>query len=345
MSSGPATSLFEAKARALDLAQPLAVHLELTYGCNWDCGFCYNPRRHDLAPLTLGEWEKVCDDLRTLGTLWVTLTGGEPLMHPHFLGVAAAVRSRAMALKVFTNGSLVSEEMADRLAAMAVAAVEMSLHGESAATHDATTRRPGSFRAVCQAVDRLRRRGVSVLLKAPLTRLNEGEIDGMVRLCEGLGVPVRFDPRITARDDGDLSPLEWSPSPAALDSLMGKLTRLGQFPLSRRTEGGTNCSLGRMTLAVDPEGNVFPCLQWRVRSLGNVRQVPLRTMWLDSEVRREAADVARRANDRLLTLGPDVATFPYCPAVAFAETGDPLVPDRGQLQVAAAAARARRGPA
>jgi MoaA/NifB/PqqE/SkfB family radical SAM enzyme len=343
VSAEPATSFFEAKARALGLAQPLAVHLELTYRCNLNCGFCYNPRRHDLAPLALDEWEKVLDDLRELGTLWVTLTGGEPLVHPQFLAVAAAVRSRAMALKVFTNGSRVTEELADRLAAMAVAAVELSLHGASATTHDATTRCPGSFRAVLQAVDRLRRRGVSVLLKTPLTRLNEGEIDGMVQLCAEHGVPVRFDPRITARDDGDSSPLAWAPSPAALDALMARLSELGQLPVSTRTAGGTNCGLGRMTLAVDPEGNVFPCIQWRARALGNVRKVALRTIWRESQARQEAADVARHANDRLLTLGSDLATFPYCPAVAFAETGDPLLPDRGQLRVAAAAARARRG--
>jgi sulfatase maturation enzyme AslB (radical SAM superfamily) len=68
--------------RALRQAQPLSALLELTYACNWRCVFCYNPRHHDRRRLDGDEWRAVIDDLRELGTLNVTLTGGEPLTHP-----------------------------------------------------------------------------------------------------------------------------------------------------------------------------------------------------------------------------------------------------------------------
>jgi len=96
-----------------------------------------------------------------------------------------------------------------------------------------------------------------------------------------------------------------------------------------RVHGGANCGLGRITLAVDPEGNVYPCMQWRHRALGNVREVALRELWHASPVRAEAADLSTRVNDHLLDLGGPLATFPYCPAIAMQETGDALVPDAG----------------
>jgi MoaA/NifB/PqqE/SkfB family radical SAM enzyme len=102
------------RQRALELAAPLSVHLELTYACNWRCVFCYNPRRFDLHRLSRADWSEVLDDLRSLGTLTVTLTGGEPLAHPEFLGIAEDVSS-AMALGS-SNGSLVDDELAPRLA-------------------------------------------------------------------------------------------------------------------------------------------------------------------------------------------------------------------------------------
>jgi MoaA/NifB/PqqE/SkfB family radical SAM enzyme len=104
------------KQRALSAAQPLAGYLELTYRCNWRCVFCYNPRHSDLVGLTLAEWTEVLDDLRALGTLSLTLTGGEPLTHPQFLAIASAASARRFAVRIFTNGTLVSDEMADAIA-------------------------------------------------------------------------------------------------------------------------------------------------------------------------------------------------------------------------------------
>jgi MoaA/NifB/PqqE/SkfB family radical SAM enzyme len=122
------------------------------------------------------------------------------------------------------------------------------------------------------------------------------------------------------------------------------LKALGQLPQEERAAGGTNCGLGRTTIAVDPEGNVFPCLQWRRAPLGNVRETPLRAMWAGSEERLAAAAVARAANDRMVEAGPALASFPFCPALALQRTGDPLRPDASHLEQAEAAERVRLDP-
>ena len=85
------------KRIAIERAQPLAASLELTYRCNWRCVFCYNPRHHDQRGLSGAEWIGVLDELRALGTLYVSLTGGEPLTHPEFFAIARGVRERAFA--------------------------------------------------------------------------------------------------------------------------------------------------------------------------------------------------------------------------------------------------------
>jgi MoaA/NifB/PqqE/SkfB family radical SAM enzyme len=330
------------KHRALLLAQPLGAHLELTYRCNWRCVFCYNPRHADLRGLRLTEWSAVLDDLRALGTLTVSLTGGEPLTYPDFLGIADAVRRRAMALRILTNGALVTNEMADAIAVLGPIGVEMSLHGARAETHDRATAVPGSFAAMLEGALRLRARGVPLLWKTPLTRLNEDELDGMIALAEAQGVPYHVDPTITPRDDGDAGPLAYAPSPAALDRLFRRLASAGKLPRVDRTDDGLNCGLGRVTLAVDPEGNVYPCLQWRTTSLGNVREAPLRELWRTSPVRAAAAEVSRSANERLRTEGGAVSRFPFCPAIAAQRTGDPLVPDAEHVARALAADAVRQ---
>jgi MoaA/NifB/PqqE/SkfB family radical SAM enzyme len=337
-----ASGLRGLKQTALQRAIPLFAHLELTYACNWRCVFCYNPRHFDKAPLRAAEWEGVLDDLRSLGTLTLTITGGEPLAHPDFFEIAEAARARSFGLRLFTNGSLVTEAVAARIAALRPLAVELSLHGANADTHDRTTGRPGSYDALFGGLSALRNAGVPAVLKTPLTSLNEDELDAMIALVAELGLPYRIDPTLTPRDDGDRAPLSYRVSPQAAERLMRRLSELGRLPgANTREEGGYNCGLGRMTLAVDPEGNVFPCLQWRHTSLGNVRRTRLADLWSDSPERREAAEVSRTANDQLARLGGAVSRFSFCPALAAQHTGDPLALDDDFLSRAAVADKVR----
>jgi len=333
------------KRRAVAIAQPLSAILELTYGCNWRCVFCYNPRHHDPRGLTGAEWIAVLDDLRALGTLTVTLTGGESLLHRDFLAIARAARARSLAVRVFTNGALVDEAMADALAGLDPVGVELSLHGATAETHDRTTGRPGSFAALLEGLARLQRRGLRLLLKTPLTRLNEHELEAVVDLVDALGVAHKLDAVINPRDDGDLGPLGYRASPAGVERMYRLVAERGRLPHTDREPGMVNCGLGRITLAVDPEGNVYPCLQWKRTSLGNVRRTPLRELWHGSLERQEAARVALEANEAVRGMGEAVSSFPYCPALAFQTTGDPLRPDPFHVEQAETVARLRAGPA
>jgi MoaA/NifB/PqqE/SkfB family radical SAM enzyme len=217
----------------------------------------------------------------------------------------------------------------------------MSLHGSTAEVHDRATAKPGSFGEMLAGLERMKARKIPVVLKTPLTRLNEHQLEEILALAERLEVPLRVDPTITPRDDGDRSPLGYAASGAAIDRIFRKVHAIGQLPSTDRTEGGFNCGLGRMTMAIDPEGNVYPCLQWRQSSLGNVRQTPLRRLWRESAVRAEAAEISRTANDKMISMGGAVARFPFCPALAMAHTGDPLVPSADHLEIAESAARAR----
>lgn len=330
-------SVLRIKQRALANAQPLTVHLELTYRCNWRCVFCYNPRHFDRNALRFAEWLAVLDDLRALGTLNLTLTGGEPLANPDFFPIAEAARERGFALRIFSNATLIDDAAADRIAALPPLAVEVSIHGATAEVHDRTTARAGSFAATWAGVHRLVARGVPVVLKTPITRWNEHQIDELVALAVAKDLDLQLDPHITPRDDGDTSPLTYAPSAA------GVRRALAHAPVEamERVAGGVNCGLGRITMAIDPEGNVFPCMQWRHRAMGNVRQTPLPELWRTSDLRREAAELAVAVNDHLLRQGGALAEFPYCPALAIQETGDAFVPDAGFRQRAAIAAELR----
>ena len=80
------------------------VSLELTYSCNLDCFFCYNDRAKPGKPLSLDQYEILLKDLAGMQTMFLMLTGGEPMVHPHFFEIGAMARELGFVVRVRTNG-------------------------------------------------------------------------------------------------------------------------------------------------------------------------------------------------------------------------------------------------
>ncbi len=332
----PADHLVAWHRQAAEAEVPISAYFELTHRCNLRCAFCCNRKDEDEAGLSLDEWRRVIGELRELGTLYVTLTGGEPLAHPEFFEIAAAVRERHMAIRLLTNGTLIDDEAADRIAALHPLSVEMSLHGAKASTHDEATGVAGSFAAVVNALELLRERDVTVALKTPVTRRNLAEVNLISDFAESHGVPVRIDSAITPRDDGNRAPLRYAIDDSEGEVLEALVNRLGRQPVARRTAGGTNCGLGRSTVTIDPCGEIYPCVLWRTSSYGNTRHVSLRTSW-NHPCRRGIAAISDRANERALAMGEPWSSRPLCPAIEERLSSDPTVsPPRDPIRPEAA---------
>src|SRR6185436_20197766 len=106
--------------RAYDACIPLHVTLELTLRCNIRCTHCYNfdrdqPRSGSGPELSLAEIRPLLDDLRRAGTLFLSLTGGEAMVHPRFWEIADEAAARGFAVTVLSNGTLLTDSACARL--------------------------------------------------------------------------------------------------------------------------------------------------------------------------------------------------------------------------------------
>jgi MoaA/NifB/PqqE/SkfB family radical SAM enzyme len=91
----------------LSTGHPVLVHLVVTRRCNLACTYC-NEYDHSSEPVPLEALASRVDRLAALGTGIVTLSGGEPLMHPLLEGVIRRVRSHGMLAGMITNGYLLT---------------------------------------------------------------------------------------------------------------------------------------------------------------------------------------------------------------------------------------------
>jgi MoaA/NifB/PqqE/SkfB family radical SAM enzyme len=97
-----------------DRHHPLLVHLVPMRRCNLACTYC-NEYDDVSSPVPLVVMQGRVDKLAALGTGIVTLSGGEPLMHPELDGIVARIRQRDMFATLITNGYYISPEWITRL--------------------------------------------------------------------------------------------------------------------------------------------------------------------------------------------------------------------------------------
>src|ERR1700730_10709057 len=88
---------------------PVLVHIIPMRRCNLDCGYC-NEYDNVSKPVPLEEMKKRLDILADMGTSIITISGGEPLMHPELEEIIRHIRKRGMIAGMITNGFLLSKE-------------------------------------------------------------------------------------------------------------------------------------------------------------------------------------------------------------------------------------------
>ena len=93
---------------------PFLVHIIPMRRCNLDCGYC-NEYDDVSKPVPLSEMKKRLDLLADMGTSMITISGGEPLMHPELEEVIRHIRGRGMYAGMITNGFLLSKERIEKL--------------------------------------------------------------------------------------------------------------------------------------------------------------------------------------------------------------------------------------
>ena len=279
----PETNAFHQLIAAAEARhQLLSAHWELTYRCNERCTHCYLdvlPANH-VAPgeLTTDEGLQLLADLHALGALNLTLSGGEPLLRRDFFVLAARARELGFVLRIFTNGVLITPAVADRLAELHPYAVEISIYGADAQTHDAVTRRPGSFARSTAALSLLAGRQVRTVLKTPLIHENVRQFWQIKQLAAELGARFRYDLTLIPKLTGDRTPLRHRLRYTDLLWFYRQTLTPAQYSTRPLARGCRTCNIGVSAVAIDPQGDVYPCLETR-RCAGNIRSAPLRKIW------------------------------------------------------------------
>ena len=280
-------------------AVPWEVTLELTKYCNFDCVHCYVPRGNlgVRRELVLEEIRGFLDDFHAMGGMFLHLTGGEIMVHRNFREVVRHARSLNMAVKMTSNGSRVTEEVADEITELGVGYVGVSLYGADPGEDERVTRKRGSHEAALKGIRLLASRGVQVRVKLPVMRADYAGIDRRVEIVKALGLPFSVDWTITPKNDGDRST---EAERISMDQILDLQERIRGPYRPFMNPGGTGdrsqwrdamppegksgvsgCNVGLTFCAVDSFGDVFPCIAFPAVA-GNLREQRFEEIWRTS---------------------------------------------------------------
>lgn len=169
------------------------VFIEVTNKCNLMCQHCYmgNP---NYATLSLNNFKKIIDNFSDTGIYRIDLTGGEPFTDSEILEKIAYCHEKGYLVRIFTNGVLISDDIAENLSEMGVQHVFVSLDSSNPKFHDSFRGKVGSFNDTIAAIKRLTRCGIPVTINSMLTPDNKDGVIELVTLAKNLGVSIRMSP-------------------------------------------------------------------------------------------------------------------------------------------------------
>ena len=319
---------------------PLSGTIEVTRRCPLTCAHCYNnlpmgDRGAAQRELSCDEHCRLLDEIADAGCLWLLYTGGEIFARRDFIDIYSYARRRGLLITLFTNGTLITPALADRLVEERPFAIEITLYGRTRETYERLTGIPGSYDRCLRGIRLLQERGLPLSLKTVAVSINKHEVFAMQRFAEDeLGLAFKFDAMMNPRLDCSRAPLGVRLTPeecVAFDvadpKRMDEWTMFRNRALTPRASVGPtddlySCGGGLTSFAINPYGELSICTLSQ-RDLYDLRSGSFKDGW---------ATFLRGVRSRKATRPTKCTTCQMkgmcgmCPANGELESGHPEVP-------------------
>lgn len=269
---------------------PVMGILELTRRCNLRCVHCYLGEGEDRIrgeEMSTAQVLDVIGQITNAGCLYLTITGGDPMMHKDFAEVYRHAKECGLVVTVMCDGVLVTKRIVELFQEYPPEAVEVSLYGATAKTYETITRTTGSFDRCIRGIRRLVDGGVGVRLKTVLMSLNAHEADEMRSLADEFDLSMKMDAAIfPCLHTGDKRPMDLRVSPRqvvqieladprAVNSWLEYLDR----PAPEISEENLYvCGAGVTGFYIDSFGWAYPCMM-TTEYRYNLLETDFQTLW------------------------------------------------------------------
>lgn len=254
--------------------EPIAVQMELTYRCPVRCLHCYTDcynnmgyMRQELAAAALKE---IIDNIHKAGFLWLTFSGGDPLIRPDFLQIYNYAKKKGFVVSVKTSLAFLTDEILKKMVESPPFVISMTLNGITKKTYEDISQVRGSFKKVMANIDRVLSAGLPLKINTLISKHNIHERDRIKEFVESKGLVFSPSSLVSARLNGDRTPcryrlsyegsargdLRYECGPGVKEKTKGKDSNKRDKPASSRL---FLCGAGTWQWYINPYGRLNIC--------------------------------------------------------------------------------------
>lgn len=342
---------------------PPVVVWNFTSACNLKCRHCYQEAGKKLnQELNLDQRLDIVDQLAREDVFSIAYSGGEPLMDNDLWEVVKRGTKYNLYQSIATNGTLITPDVAKRIADAGVNYVEISLDSTKPDVHDRFRGIPGFWKKAVEGIENaVAQQGFDVGVASTITRYNFEELEDLIQFSQNLGADkfyaFNFIPTGRGKEivDADLTPeqreemlnvlydhyekgdivcMTTSPQYARICMMRGTFEKV---PTSHYTDakgkkaralaefiGG--CGVGRVYCCIEPDGVVTPCVFMPIPA-GDLKHKSFAQIWTDSPLLK---DIRRREDlEEHCGVCEYRAVCGGCRARAYSYFGNYKAPDPG----------------
>ena len=238
-----------------------SIEVEITDACNLKCTHCYLPQKNKQVFMEDTElFQTMLEELADKGFLILTITGGEPFLNPKLFEFLKIGRELKYILNLKTNGTLIDEDAAKRLADLKLKTVDISIYSAISDEHDLITGVKGSFEKSVNAAKLLKKAGARVALITVVMYKLKGW-KKVYDLSQKLGVEFSMAPGVFSSLDMRSEVEELKNSMEDFVDFYKYCDSIGEkYPLPYHADSVfSGCGGGKSIIYVDSSFNVRPC--------------------------------------------------------------------------------------
>ncbi len=228
--------------------------VEVTDACNLKCIHCYkgaSGHQH----LSLKDYRELLEYFEPSEFYRVDITGGEPFMNPDIIDILSYTTEKGYMVNIFTNGTLITRELAEKLAEYNIQHLYISLDSSSPEKHNMIRGNNDSFQKTIEAIRAVHEFGIPVIINATLFEDNLYELKSLIELSRSLGASLRICPVLDAGNGKSVDKVSVDASIRALIMTLNE-----DFSINRaRTYVGPACGAGASMLYIHPNGDISIC--------------------------------------------------------------------------------------
>ncbi len=162
---------------------------EVTRNCNLNCAHCRAAATNQdyAGELDTPAALRLLDRIAEVGQPIVILTGGEPLMRPDIFELAEYGTAKGLRMVMAPNGTLITEAVAQKMAASGIQRISVSLDGATKERHDGFRGVDGAFEGALRGIEAAKSQGIEFQINTTISKYNYDQIPEILKLAENLG--------------------------------------------------------------------------------------------------------------------------------------------------------------